>query len=444
MHKDRSATNDPPAPFCYFRTIPFNFGAERWEVFWNNLPTNATSLRHFLHDAPTIRTVPSLSESPPSGIISTLEAKNIHGAAPGIYRCISMMEGGHLLAPFMDTSTSDVAQMSFPPNNLLELSRYFQGILKQRFDIPARIGMIELQSNQTVGGSVGKKVACAQGEFLIGALLVISGKYTVGATGNLQYLNPREWMIKRLKESQSISPKPTLPDSLVAIFYFVLPHAVDALGKLMGKSTLDEVKDGFTKSGLKLTHCDGDKSSLSRWTPAYGEKYREHLSLVDSFIDSINTHLKRCKKACMDESTVDGIKPRTLRNNLKYVATYILRAIGLNIAVIANTPKGLSCTHGDQSALSRRSNDCSNCTLYLHHMFHPTIPSYERQTEQRYVLIVPCNDDVSPNVEPFSGIVYPPEYAPYGKQRNNAKKRSPRVKKAPHFVFQGKISVKMP
>ena len=110
----------------------------------------------------------------------------------------------------------------------------------------------------------------------------------------------------------------------------------------------------------------------------------------------------------------------------------------MNITVIANTPKGLCCTHGDKSTLGKRSDDCSNCTLYLHHMFHPTIPSYHRQTEQRYVLIVPCNDDVSPNVEPFSGIVYPPEYAPYGKRRNNAKKRSPRVKKSNAFCFPRK------
>ena len=71
-------------------------------------------------------------------------------------------------------------------------------------------------------------------------------------------------------------------------------------------------------------------------------------------------------------------------------------------------------------------------------MFHPTIPSYERQTEQRYVLIVPCNDDVSPHVEPFSGIVFPPEYDPYGKLRNHAKISSPHVKTSTTFWFPGK------
>ena len=156
MHKDRSATNDPPAPFCFFRTIPLNFGAERWEAFWNNLSHATTSLRQCLHNSPTIKTVPSLSKCPHSGTISTLEVKDIHGAVPGIYRCFSMMEGGHLLAPFMDTPPSNVAQMSFPPNNLLQFSRYFQGILNNKFAIPARIGMIDLQSNQTAGDSVGK------------------------------------------------------------------------------------------------------------------------------------------------------------------------------------------------------------------------------------------------------------------------------------------------
>ena len=36
MHKDRFVINDPPAPFCWFPTIPMNFGVEFWEVVLEN------------------------------------------------------------------------------------------------------------------------------------------------------------------------------------------------------------------------------------------------------------------------------------------------------------------------------------------------------------------------------------------------------------------------
>ena len=156
-------------------------------------------------------------------------------------------------------------------------------------------------------------------------------------------------MIERLKERQSISPQPKLPDSSVAIFYFVLPHAIDALGRLMGKSTLDQVKDGFLQSGLKLTYYDGDKLSQSLWRPVYGEKFQERVSLVDSFIDCIVTHLKLCKKVCMDVSIVDQIKHLNVKNNLKGIEASLKEKTegDFNLVVIANTPRGLRFTYGD-------------------------------------------------------------------------------------------------
>lgn len=342
------------------------------------------------------------------------------GAKAGTYRCVSAKEGCHLIKSLDD--------LDYVPSLLMHSSQYiWKQLVKYLPGRKLRVGVIDCQTN-SFGKEVDQRVQHSKDK-CVTVLLVLRGEYqTLSINDKIQ---PGDMYFADVG-SDLIDSLTSRAESKLMVFHYFVPSHLDQLGQLSQQSApsrkemLEKIRFGFGNTGLIVTNMSnssGDSNFHYHLVPRYSKTIVTHsVRLSTSFKEAIEVHLGQqlhhttAKMVKEEMGPLDnGFQEDSQLSNCLGKCEKIIRGRyqAFKLSVIALNPQARF-----EYGIGYGWDPKEFCTLFMHNPYHPTIPSYERGSNNSFVcMTVGLDSKKLGNIGPCVYSATISDYDPYLEQK---------------------------